>query len=49
MDWMTWTPIMEGMCELHDLRTKYTLTDVLDMHEAIAETAIAKRGGERDP
>lgn len=40
---------MKGLCDLHDLRTKYTLSDVLDMHEAIAETAIAERDGGRDP
>jgi len=37
---MTWTPIIRGMCTLHELRTIYTLDDVLDMHEAIAETLM---------
>lgn len=40
---------MKGMCTLHELRTVYTLTDVMDMHEAIAETVRAEREGDRDP
>lgn len=40
---MTWTPIMRGMCTLHELRTVYSLDDVMDMHEAIAETLIMEK------
>lgn len=31
---------MRGLCSLHELRTVYSLDDILDMHEAIAETII---------
>ena|GEM_PF-4107410 len=34
---------MRGVCSLQELRTVYTLHDVLDMHEAIAETVQAEQ------
>lgn len=42
------TPVMRGLCTPHELKTVYTLTDVLDMHEAIAETARAEKRAQRD-
>ncbi|WP_217471809.1 hypothetical protein [Photorhabdus akhurstii] len=34
---------MRNMCTLHELRTVYSLSDVIDMHEAIAETLLAEK------
>ncbi|WP_071823742.1 MULTISPECIES: hypothetical protein [Photorhabdus] len=49
VDWMVWTPIMRNLCTLHELRTVYSLSDVIDMHEAIAETLLSeKRANDAD-
>lgn len=34
---------MRNMCTLHELRTIYSLSDVMDMHEAIAETLLSEK------
>ena len=34
---------MRRLCTLHELRTVYSLDDVIDMHEAIAETMILEK------
>jgi hypothetical protein len=31
---------MRGLCTMHELRTVYTLDDLLDMHDAIDEWDI---------
>lgn len=45
---MEWTPIMRGMCTLHELRTVYSLTDVVEMHEAIVEILLMEKVKEND-
>ena len=34
---------MRGMCSLQELRTIYTINDVMDMHEAIAESMLIEK------
>lgn len=39
---------MRGMCTLHELRTIYSLTDVVEMHEAIVETLLIEKAKENE-
>ena len=39
---------MRGVCSPHDLRTTWTLSDVLDYHEALAEQLIAEKDAQND-
>jgi len=40
---MVWTPITRNFCTLHELRTVYSLDDVVAMHEVIAEMLIQEK------
>ena len=39
---------MRGMCTLHELRTVYSLDDVIDMHQAIADTLCIETEKQHD-
>ncbi|WP_275662931.1 hypothetical protein [Laribacter hongkongensis] len=40
---------MRRLCTLHELRTVYTLSDLLDFHDAIAEWDEAQRKAQERP
>ena len=42
-DWFLFTPVMCQLCTLHELRALYTLADLCDFHDAIAEWDDAQR------
>ena len=35
MNWLFYKPIMRGLCTMHELRTVYSLDDLMDFHDAI--------------
>jgi hypothetical protein len=37
VNWIYYKPIMRGLCTMHELRTVYTLDDLMDFHDAIDE------------
>jgi len=43
VDWFTWSPVVKGLCTLEGLKTICTLTDVIDMHNVIAELALMEK------
>ncbi|MCO6545353.1 MAG: hypothetical protein J6564_05900, partial [Gilliamella sp.] len=43
VDWFVWGVIVNKYATLHELRTVYSLDDVIDMHNVIAETKLAEK------
>ncbi|BBE09465.1 Uncharacterized protein MCB1EB_1304 [Mycoavidus cysteinexigens] len=37
VDWFIWLPIMRQFCTLNELRSVYTLSDLVEFHQTIAQ------------